>query len=120
MAATFLKRAQLVVLLVLATLLPLVAIAQGQIHYDHKARVDQQNMEALYVKTIQCMRGSTLAMLRQGITGRDDVMKVNLQFCARPLYQHLTGTMKWEARDAANFMLSINDKTVEAVAKGLM
>lgn len=113
MTAAFLARAQRLCLLALVTLLPLIAIAQGEVYTDRKAIARQQTMTLLYAQTINCMHVATLAITQQGVTKRSDVFAFTVKMCGHQLYDYLTGTMGWEKIDAAELVAAISNKTID-------
>jgi hypothetical protein len=117
MAANFLARGQRAALLAIAVLIPAVALAQASVQYDHQAKVNEEIMETLYFRTIECMEGMTKASLRQGVRDRKALMTTNMHACGRPLYQHLVVTMGWESKDAAGLLLATSDRSITSVTK---
>ena len=113
MATTLLLRGQRLCLLAIATLLPLIAIAQGEVYLDSKALARQQTMTLLYAQTINCMHVATLAITQQGVTKRSDVFAFTVKMCGHQLYDYLTGTMGWEKIDAAELVAAISNKTID-------
>ena len=113
MTATFLQRGQKLCLLAMVTLLPLIGMAQAQVHVDRKALARQQAMELLFAQTINCMHVATLAITQQGVTDRSDVFAFSVKMCGHPLYDYLTGTMAWERRDAAELVAAISNRTID-------
>lgn len=115
MTATFLQRGQKLCLLAMVTLLPLIGLAQAQVHVDRKALARQQTMELLLVQTIKCMRVATLAITQQGVTKRSDVFAFTVNMCGKQLYDYLTDVMGWESRDAAELIAAVGNRTIDSL-----
>lgn len=93
-------------------LVPVIGVAQAQLHYNAKAAIEQERMERLYVETIQCLQESTVAVLRMGLRDPQEVRNFNLKFCGHALFAQLTKRMGWSESDGVALIVRLSDMTI--------